>query len=172
MKNDPRGTAPYENNQPNTDPHEPQLALQRIDQLTSLVADANKGFDNARENVQSTSLESLFDDMSTMHDRHYRELTEILQHNGTDIDNGGTLAGALHRTWIGLKSTVTGGDEVAILKAVQFGESQLDEAYEAFINEIQLPTKMTPIKDTIMRQHTQVHAAVDRINRLTRVFEA
>jgi len=172
MKNKQRGTNPYENNQIATAPQEPQHALRRLDQLTSLVADTMKGFEDAREDVDSDSLESLFDDMSTMHERHYAELTEILQSRGYDIDNGGTLAGAIHRVWMDLKSTVTGGDEGAVLSAVRFGEGLLDDAYELFINEVTLPTEMAPIKETIMRQHAQIHAAVERVERLTQVFNA
>jgi uncharacterized protein (TIGR02284 family) len=87
---------------------------------------------------------------------------------GGDPEQSGSVAGALHRGWINIKSVVTGEDEGAIISECERGEDAAVKAYEEALKE-GLTADVAPV---IERQYHLVRQAHDRIRGLERVKDA
>src|SRR5881227_4197682 len=94
-----------------------------LDELIETLRDGQQGFRQAAESVSDPKLKSLFRDYSDQRSRFVTALqTEARKFGEKEPDNDSSAAGALHRGWINLKSTVTGGDEDAILDECERAE--------------------------------------------------
>jgi uncharacterized protein (TIGR02284 family) len=101
-----------------------------LDELTKTLKDGQQGFKQAAEAVSDPKLKSLFRVYSDQRSRFVTALQAEARKFGEKApETGSSAAGALHRGWIILKSTVTGGDEHAILAECERGE---DSAVEEF----------------------------------------
>jgi len=83
---------------------------------------------------------------------------------GGDPENSGSVAGALHRGWVDVKSLVTGKDEEAVLNEAERGEDHALKAYKEAIEKIN-KHNLLGIRDLVERQfhgaqrnHDQVKA--------------
>ena len=63
------------------------------------------------------------------------ELQAEVRRLGGDPERSGSMAGALHRGWLDIKSVVTGKDDHAILAEAERGEDVAKNAYESALNE-------------------------------------
>jgi uncharacterized protein (TIGR02284 family) len=95
--------------------------------LQQTLADGVEGFSKAAESVSDPELKILFEAFAAERQEMAGELAAFSSANAED-DNP-TLAGALHRGWINLKSVLTSGDDHAILAECERGE---DHAVEIF----------------------------------------
>ena len=73
-----------------------------------------------------------------------------------------SVAAAIHRGWINIKSAVTGKDEGAILNECERGEDSAKNAYKNALEEA-LPAN---IMETVQTQYVAVQAAHDRVKSL------
>jgi uncharacterized protein (TIGR02284 family) len=79
-------------------------------------------------------------------------------------DEGSSLAGAAHRWWMGLRASMTKGDNHNILEECERGEDMAKEAYmRATLHERDLPD---PVREIIMRQRREVLGAHNTIRAL------
>lgn len=89
------------------------------DQLNELLIknyDAEKGYINAKKEVDNENLKTFFGNRAIERARFAKELrTEILTH-GEMPDNSGSLKGSLHRNWMSLKATFSTNNEANILE--------------------------------------------------------
>ncbi|HEX5695902.1 MAG TPA: PA2169 family four-helix-bundle protein, partial [Acidimicrobiia bacterium] len=90
------------------------------------------------------------------------ELRSIASVQGFDISEEGSLAGTMHRGWIGLKDALTGDNPAAVLGAAESGEDHAVSEYEQAL-EKDLPTE---IRTVIERQATEVRRAHDEVRNL------
>ncbi len=74
-----------------------------------------------------------------------------------------STAGALHRTWINLKSAISSQDDHAILAECERGEDSAVNEYKKAMNEVDLPSN---IRTVVNRQYSEVQAAHDRVRDL------
>src|SRR5437870_1810147 len=78
-----------------------------IDGLIQTLKDGQEGFKQAAEGVKAPQLKSLFNECS----RHRSQFATELQNQARSLgrsqpEESGSAAGALHRTWINLKSAI------------------------------------------------------------------
>jgi uncharacterized protein (TIGR02284 family) len=133
-----------------------------LNDLIETCKDRENGFSTASEAVENSELKGLFLGYSREGAQQCNELKAEVRRLGGDPDKRGTVAGALHRGWMNLKSAVTGGDEKAILTECERGEDSSKEAYEEAMKE-SLPSD---VKAIVGRQYSQITAAHDRIRSL------
>ena len=81
---------------------------------------------------------------------------------GGDPETSSSIAGALHRGWINIKSAVTGQDDAAILNECERGEDVAKNAYKDAL-AADLPSNAASI---VQQQATAVQQAHDRIRGL------
>ena len=124
--------------------------------------DGQNGFQEAAEGVERSDLKSLFYEFSQQRAQFAGELQSLVQSLGGDPENSGSMAAALHRGWINIKSAVTGKDEAAILNECERGEDSAKDMYKDALKQW-LPAN---VMETIQTQYTAVQSAHDRVKAL------
>lgn len=130
----------------------------KLNQLLEKNYDAEKGYLNAMEQVDSSKLKMFFKRRASERSEFAKELrTEILQY-GEIPEDSGSLKGTLHRNWMTLKSTFTSNDEEAILEEAIKGEKASLEEYNDVLSERNLP----PSIDSLLIKHKNaIQAAIN-----------
>ncbi len=158
----------YETKKPNTDATFDSTTASNDDVISTLnglietCKDGQDGFKEAAEGVERSDLKSLFYEFSQQRSQFTGELQSLVRELGGDPENSGSVAAALHRGWINIKSVVTGKDEGAILNECERGEDSAKAAYKAALEE-PLPANVI---ETVQTQYTAVQAAHDRVKAL------
>ena len=121
----------------------------KLNELLVKNYDAEKGYMNAIENVDSDRLKMFFKRRATERSEFAKELrTEILQYGEIPKDSG-SFKGTMHRNWMSLKSTFSPNNEEAILEEAIRGEEASLEEYNEMIQERNLP----PSIDSMLLKH-------------------
>ena len=130
----------------------------KLNELLEKNYDAEKGYIDATQNVESNNLKMFFKRRATERSEFAKELrTEILQYGQIPADSG-TLKGTLHRNWMNLKTTFTSNDEKAILNEAIRGEEASLEEYNTLITARNLP----PTIDGLIAKHRNaIQAAIN-----------
>lgn len=136
--------------------------ISTLNGLIETCKDGQDGFKEAAEGVERSDLKSLFYEFSQQRAQFAGELQSIVQTLGGDPEKSGSVAAALHRGWINIKSAVTGKDEGAILSECERGEDSAKNNYKSAL-EVALPAN---IMETVQTQYAAVLAAHDRIKAL------
>src|SRR5438874_13648010 len=110
---------------------EEKEVISTINNLIETLKDGQEGFKQAAKGVKDPQLKSLFNEYSQQRSRFATELQSQARSLGEpEPETSSTTAGALHRAWINLKSTVSRGDDHAILAECERGEDSAVEEYE------------------------------------------
>lgn len=136
--------------------------ISTLNGLIETCKDGQDGFKEAAEGVERSDLKSLFYEFSQQRSQFAGELQELVRSIGGDPEKSGSMAAALHRGWINIKSAVTGKDEGAILNECERGEDVAKNAYKDALEE-PLPANVLEVVQT---QYTAVQAAHDRVKAL------
>jgi uncharacterized protein (TIGR02284 family) len=136
-----------------------------LEDLIQTLEDGRKGFEQTADHLQSQADTSITDRMrefARQRANFSTELRSIASVQGFDISEEGSLAGTMHRGWIGLKDALTGDNPAAVLGAAESGEDHAVSEYEQAL-EKDLPTE---IRTVIERQATEVRRAHDEVRNL------
>jgi uncharacterized protein (TIGR02284 family) len=134
-----------------------------LNNLIETLKDGQQGFKQAAESVRDPQLKALFGQYSQQRSRFAAALqSEARSHGETDPETSSRATGALHRGWINLKSTITGGDEHAILAECERGEDSAVEEYKKALDDGLTPSA----QELVTRQFADIKAAHDRIKSL------
>jgi uncharacterized protein (TIGR02284 family) len=111
-------------------------AVSTFEGLISILEDGKLGYTNAAEHVENAAIKTDFLEYARERALFIVELQDEINKLGksTDTSGGGAL-GALHRTWIDIKSSFTGGDTEAIINACVTGEEAAIEKYKKALEE-------------------------------------
>ncbi len=94
------------------------LSEETIEKLQTLIRyniDAYDGFQKCAEEIKSPHLASLFRDLAHERSAMATELQEYVEWNNEEAEDDGSASAAVHRTWINIRSTLSGGEPHAIL---------------------------------------------------------
>jgi uncharacterized protein (TIGR02284 family) len=136
--------------------------ISTLNNLIETCKDGQEGFQQAAEGVQDSSLKSLFYEYSQQRSQFVGELQGLVREFGGEAETSSSVAGALHRGWINIKSVITGQDDAAILNECERGEDIAKNAYKDAL-AADLPSNVASVVQT---QATQVQQAHDRIRGL------
>ncbi len=121
----------------------------KLNELLVKNYDAEKGYLNAIDNIDSDRLKMFFKKRASERSEFAKELrTEILQY-GEIPEDSGSLKGTLHRNWMTLKSVFSSNNEEAILEEAIRGEKASLEDYNQLITEPNMP----PSIDKLLLKH-------------------
>ncbi len=136
-----------------------------VKNLVQILHDGQAGFQQAADNVSNPELKLLFSRYSLQRSKFAGELeSELLSLGEKDPQNEGTtVAGALHRGWIDLKSAFAKGDDHAVLAEAERGEDAAKKAYHDARHQENLPA---PLLQVIVSQAAEIQAAHDRVKAL------
>jgi uncharacterized protein (TIGR02284 family) len=136
--------------------------ISTLNNLIETCKDGQEGFKQSAEGIERSDLKSVFYEFSQQRAQFVGELQSLVHELGGDPENTGSVAGAVHRGWINIKSAVTGRDEAAILNEAERGEDVAKNAYKAALEE-NLPAN---VAEVVQRQASAVQAAHDRVKSL------
>ena len=136
--------------------------ISTLNGLIETCKDGQNGFQEAAEGVERSDLKSLFYEFSQQRAQFGGELQSLVQQLGGDPENSGSVAGALHRGWINIKSAVMGRDESTILAECERGEDSAKNTFKNALEEA-LPAN---VMEVVQTQYVAVQSAHDRIKAL------
>lgn len=130
----------------------------KLNELLVKNYDAEKGYLNAAENVDSPSLKVFFKRRATERAEFAKELrTEILRY-GEDPKDSGSFKGVVHRNWMSLKSLFSSNDEEAILEEAIRGEEASLEEYNEILKDRTLPPSIDAM---LFRHRNAIQSAIN-----------
>ena len=134
-----------------------------LNELIETLKDGQEGFKQSASGVDDPQLKTMFDTLSLQRSKFAGELqNEVVKLGEPEPEDSSSTAGAMHRTWINIKSAVTNRDRHAILAEAERGEDSAVSAYKDAMDE-DLPS---PVRDIVARQSSEVKAAHDKIRNL------
>lgn len=133
-----------------------------LNNLIQTCWDGREGFQQAAEGVKDSSLKTLFYEYSQQRAQFAGDLQNLVRDFGVEPEDSSSIAGAIHRGWINIKSAVTGQDDAAILNECERGEDVAKNAYKDAL-AADLPANIASVVQT---QATAVQQAHDRIRGL------
>ena len=134
-----------------------------LNALIRVGCDAEQGFLAAADGVADSELVELFAEYAVQRAKFVAELKERVKSLRSEPDDGGTLAGEVHRTWTGLKAILETNEAHAILSQCERGEYVAVMAYREALAERDIDQQT---RELVQRQYEQVQAAHDRIRQL------
>ena len=136
----------------------PDQVIGTLNSLIELNRDGQSGFKEAAEKIEAPQVKQFCFEQSRSRAQFVGELQPLVHSLGSEPDNTGSVAGALHRGWIDLKSALGGGDQ-AILAAIETGEDHAVNEYKKALAET-LPAHVHAI---VERQFQSVKQAHDKV---------
>ena len=130
-----------------------------LEDLIEVNIDSGKGFNKAAEQIENRDIANYFRRCGERRRDFAGELQRIVGLNGEKPEDGGTVKGAAHRWWIGIRGTVQSGDEHAMLAEAERGEDAIKHQYEKVLRE----TTGSPLNHTLQRQYASVKSDHDTI---------
>src|SRR5690349_6633020 len=100
-----------------------------LNDLIGTSRDDEKGFRTSAEDTKNAELKEIFLKRAEDCAKGAAQLQQLVVQYGGKPEEGGSAAGAMHRGWVNLKSTVTGRDDVAILEECERGEEVAKAKY-------------------------------------------
>ena len=135
-----------------------------LNDLIEILKDGKEGFSTAAQDIGNPELKSTFNQFSTQREQFATQLQTLARDFGDkEPANTGSVAGAIHRGWIDLKSALASHDEHAILAECERGEDAAVSAYRDALQAQGLPAQVTTL---LNQQFTQVQAAHDQVKAL------
>ncbi|WP_452222308.1 ferritin-like domain-containing protein [Lacinutrix salivirga] len=133
----------------------------KLNELLVKNYDAEKGYLNAIDNVESDRLKMFFKRRASERSEFAKELrTEILRY-GEIPEDSGSFKGTMHRNWMSLKSLFTSNDEEAILEEALKGEEASLKEYNDIINSDMV---FPPSIDSLLaKQKNAVQSAINTV---------
>ena len=136
-----------------------------LEDLIETLEDGRKGFEQAAERIADSDEPAMAIDLRQFSQQRAEfsvELRNLAGRHGVEIDEEGSMAGALHRGWLSLKDALTGDDPRAVLAAAESGEDHAVSEFEDALAE-DLPAD---VRSVIERQAREVRTVHDKVKAL------
>jgi uncharacterized protein (TIGR02284 family) len=143
-------------------------AASSVQELIRLNIDSAEGFTAAAERIEDARVAELFREYAAQRSSNAEELKASVAFNGDEPADSGTAKGTLHRWWLELRGTVTGGDTANVLSEAERGEDAIKEHYEEAIKAC----AGSPIVQLLTTQYSGVKAAHDHVRDLRDAYKA
>lgn len=136
-----------------------------LDDLLETCRDGEYGFRTSAEQTDTVELKSIFLRHSAECGSAALELEQEIRRLGQEPSSGGTVAGALHRGWVSVKTALTSMDDRAVLEECERGEDAALARYRKAL-QAALPAELRTIVERqaagAQRNHDEVKALRDR----------
>jgi len=136
-----------------------------LNDLVEVSKDGEKGFRAAAEDAKSSELKTSFMRRADDCAKGASELQQLVTRLGGKPEQGGSVAGALHRGWLDVKAKVANRDDLAILEECERGEDVAKAKYRKALDE-SLPEDIRAVVqrqyDGVVRNHDAIRDLRDR----------
>ena len=131
----------------------------KLQTLYTRLIDSRDGYEQAMENVQRATLNSLLAELKDRRIRNAAEIKKYLGDRGVEVDDDGSILASAHRTFLSLK-TMMGNTDEAILDEVLRGENELREVYDTTIEPA---TSTDPEFDFLNTQYKELGDVIAKL---------
>lgn len=133
-----------------------------LNHLIETCKDAERGFRHVAEHVTDPATKSLFLDIAAQRARFVADLVPHAQRLGGANEADGTAVGALHRTWIDLRSAIFRNDRVAVVHEAERGEHFSRGVYRDALESMLPPTA----RELVEAQYAELTKTAARLREL------
>jgi uncharacterized protein (TIGR02284 family) len=105
-----------------------------LNRAIEMCRNGEEGFAQAASAVSDAHLRKVLGEYSEQRAQFGLQLQAVVKRLGAEPEKHGTVAGVLHRGWMGLKGAISGGSESAILDECARGEDAALETYREVVN--------------------------------------
>lgn len=147
------------------------LHKETVNNLQALLEknyDAEKGFKKAMVNAKDSNLKNFLMKQAAQRDRFATEITQELRNLNEEPKESGSFTGDLHRTWMDLKTAVSGNEDEAVLEECIRGEKASAEEYNDKLQNHSFPTQ---IESVLQKQASEINQTLSRVKRLEDLAE-
>ncbi len=137
--------------------------LDQLSKLLTLSNDAEEGYKEAADNVDSSELKTMFLKESRQRAEFAQELDGEIRTLGGDPDNSTSITADLHRAWINIKSAFTSNDDKAVVKECHRGDQEALSDYNSVLQETNLAAST---RELLLRQKQSIDTANSTMARL------
>ena len=133
--------------------------------LMETLEDGRDGFAAAAEKLAESDRPDLVDQFRSWSDqrgRFYTELETLAASYGDDIEDSGSIGGAMHRAWMSVKDALSGDDPEGVLEAAEQGEDHAVAEYKKALAE----DLSQGLREVVERQFAVVQQTHDRVRAL------
>lgn len=143
-------------------------SVSHLQDLIQINIDSKDGFMEAADEIKDDRIAALFRQIGQVRAKNADELQGLVALNNEEPVERGSIAAAVHRGWIELRSKVTGGDNANVLAEAARGEEHIVEQYEETLKA----DPGSAISDVLHRQLAEVKAHSDQIHDLHKAYAA
>ncbi|MGB3776064.1 MAG: PA2169 family four-helix-bundle protein [Leeuwenhoekiella sp.] len=122
--------------------------------------DAQKGFDQAVENTDSSALKTYFRERSQERAGFVTAIKAELSNYGEKFKDSGSAAAGIHRGWMDFKSLFSKDDDESMLEECIRGEKKALKEYDEALEPGELPTTTG---DLLRQQRDKIQAGLSKI---------
>ncbi|MFD0977554.1 ferritin-like domain-containing protein [Salinimicrobium gaetbulicola] len=141
---------------------------EKLNELLEKNYDAEKGFQNAADDVKNERLKAFFGDKARQRYDFGHELKAEISKFGGTPDKGTSVKGDVHRAWMDLKSALTSDKEEEVLEEAIRGEKAALEEYNEAINEKELPPSTANL---LIKQRNAIERTLQEVKGLEEAFD-
>lgn len=127
-----------------------------LNDLLTKNYDAEKGYKEAAEKIEHTSLRSYFESQAKNRYDFGHQIKALIAKYGGEPDKGTSIAGDLHRVWISIRDAFTNGDKAIYDECIR-GEEAFSAEYGEMLTDEILPQD---VKDLVRTQKHSVDKAL------------
>lgn len=143
--------------------HNHDKLVNNLQELLEKNYDAEKGFTKAMKDAKNTRLKSFLQQQAAQRGRFTNELTQEIRNLNETPKDSGSFTGDLHRTWIDIKSAVTGNEDEAVLEECIRGEKASWDEYENKLKNENFPPN---IANVVQKQAAEIHNTLSKVKTL------
>jgi len=136
-----------------------------LNDLIETSLDGEEGFRTCADNVKNPQLKTFFEQKAMRCREGAVQLQAIVREMGGDPTETSSMSGAMHRSWLNLRSSIAGMDDHAILDECERGEDVAKQSYENALRQ-DLPGDVRRVIDN---QYREVRANHDRVKGLRNI---
>ncbi len=142
--------------------------IDALQDLAECCKDGEYGFRACAEQAERSDLKSTFLQRADDCRSAAQELNDQIRSLGGEVEDHGSVAGALHRGWVAVKATLSTYDDKAVLEEAERGE---DNAKARYAKALKQPLPAA-IKLVVERQMQGLQRNHDQIKMLRDQFRA
>ena len=140
--------------------------IDTLNDLLECCRDGEYGFRESAEHAQSSDLRSTLMRHAEECRTAGQELMGLIRQKGGDVDEGGTVTGAMHRGWVSVRGTLSGYSDQAMLDECERGEDAAVARYRKALKQ-DLPSDVRSVVERqaqgVQRNHDQIKSLRDSL---------
>jgi len=137
--------------------------VNNLQELLEKNYDAEKGFTKAMKDAQNNNLKEYFKFQAAQRSQFANELTDEIRNLNETPKESGSTTGTLHRTWIDIKSSLSGDKDESVLEECIRGEKASVKEYEKRLKENRFPSQ---IEGTLNNQKSRIQNTLNKVKTL------